>query len=209
MTTGRPPRSPRRIGNLLADPAPLRLDRDFRLLWTGQAISVAGRMITTVVLPYQVYVLTSDLLALGVLSLVQLVPIMLFALGGGAVADAVDRRSLLLVTQVGLAATSLALVLLAMQPAPPLVALYAVAFVAAGLGAVDQPTRASAIPRLVPPERLPAAISMNQLVFNGAAVIGPAIGGIVLATAGIGAAYFIDLVTYGAAIIAVLMIAAP
>jgi len=207
VTTARPPRPPRRIGNLLADPAPLRLDRDFRLLWTGQAISVAGRMITTVVLPYQVYVLTSDLLALGVLSLVQLVPIMLFALGGGAVADAVDRRRLLLVTQVGLAGTSLALVLLAMQPAPPLLALYAVAFVAAGLGAVDQPTRASAIPRLVPPERLQAAISMNQLVFNGAAVIGPAIGGIVLATAGIGAAYLIDLVTYGAAIIAVLMIA--
>lgn len=207
MTVTRPPRPPRRIGSLLADPAPLRLDRDYRMLWIGQAISVAGRMITTVVLPYQIYVLTSDVWSLGVLSLVQLVPIMLFALGGGAVADAVDRRRLLLITQLGLAATSLALVLLATLPAPPVLALYAVAFVAAGFGAVDQPARASAIPRLVPPERLPAAISMNQLVFNGAAVIGPAIGGIVLATAGIGAAYFIDLVTYGAAIIAVLMIA--
>jgi MFS family permease len=207
VTSGPPPRPPRRIGSLLADPAPLRLDRDFRLLWIGQAVSATGRMITSVVLPYQVYVLTNDLLALGVLSLVQLVPIMLFALGGGAVADAVDRRRLLLVTQVGLAATSLAFVLLAMLPAPPIFALYAVAFVAAGLGAVDQPARASAIPRLVPPERLPAAISMNQLVFNGAAVIGPAIGGIVLATAGIGAAYLIDFVTFGAAIVAVLMIA--
>ena len=134
MTGSPPPRKPRRIGSLLADPAPLRLDRDFRLLWIGQAVSATGRMITSVVLPYQVYVLTNDLLALGVLSLVQLVPIMLFALGGGAVADAVDRRRLLLVTQVGLAATSLAFVLLAMLPAPPILALYAVAFVAAGLG---------------------------------------------------------------------------
>ena len=206
MTHSGQPRPPRRIGSLLADPAPLRLDRDFRLLWAGQAISTAGRMITQVVLPYQVYVITGDLVAVGLLSLVQLVPILLFALGGGAVADAVDRRRLLLVTQAGLAATALALVLLALLPEPPVLALFAVAFVSAGLGAVDQPTRASAVPRLVPPERLPAAIAMNQLVFNGAAVIGPAIGGIVLATAGIAAAYAIDLVTYGAAIIAVLMI---
>ena len=197
----------RRFGGLIADPAPLRHDRDFRLLWTGQAISTMGRMITSVVLPYQVYVLTGDLLAVGVLSLVQLVPILIFALGGGAVADAVDRRRLLLLTQAGLALSSLALVLLALQPAPSVLAIYAVAFVAAGLGAIDQPARASAIPRLVPPHRLPAAIAMNQLVFNGSAVIGPAIGGVVLATAGVAAAYLIDVVTFGAAIVALLMIA--
>jgi MFS family permease len=89
---------PRRFGGVFVDPAPLRLDRDYRLLWVGQAISVTGRQITAVVLPYQVYVLTNDLVAVGVLSLVQLIPILLFSLGGGAVADAVDRRRLLLVT---------------------------------------------------------------------------------------------------------------
>ena len=202
-----PAPAPRRFGGLLVDTAPLRLDRDFRLLWMGQAISVMGRMITSVVLPYQVYVLTGDLLAIGVLSLVQLVPILVFALGGGAVADAVDRRRLILVTQAGLAACSLALVLLSLQPAPSLLALYVVAFVSAGVGSIDQPARTSALPRLVPPERLPAAIAMNQLVFNASAVIGPAIGGIVLATAGIAAAYLIDVVTFGAAIVAILMIA--
>jgi MFS family permease len=196
----------RRFGGLIADPAPLRLDRDFRLLWTGQAISVIGRMVTSVVLPYQVYVLTGDLLALGALSLVQLVPILVFALGGGAVADAVDRRRLLFVTQVGLMASSLALALLSLLPAPSVVAIYAVAFVAAGFGAVDQPARASAIPRLVPPERLPAALSMNQLVFNGGAVIGPAMGGMLLATVGVTAGYLVDVVTFLAAIAAVVMI---
>ena len=210
MTTGRPspkPGGPRRIGGILADPAPLRLDRDFRLLWTGQAISTAGRLITSVVLPYQVYVLTQDLVMVGLLSLVQLVPILVFSLGGGAVADAVDRRRLLLGTNLGLAACSLVLVLLSLSAAPPVWALFAVAIVSAGLAAVDQPTRASALPRLVPRERLAAAIGMNQLVFNAAGVIGPAIGGVVLATAGIASAYLIDLVTYGAAITAVLMMA--
>jgi len=206
MSTASP--SPRRrFGGLLVDPAPLRHDRDFRLLWAGQAISTMGRMITVVVLPYQIYVLTGDLLAVGALSLVQLVPILVFALGGGAVADAVDRRRLLLVTQVGLALSSLALVLLSLLPAPPLLAIYAVAFAAAGLGAIDQPARASAIPRMVPAQRLPAAIAMNQLVFNGSAVIGPAVGGVILATAGIAAAYLVDVVTFGAAIVALLAIA--
>ena len=200
------PTSPRRrFGSLVVDPAPLRLDRDFRLLWSGQAISTAGRMITAVVLPYQVYVLTGDVLAVGALSLVQLVPILVFTLGGGAVADAVDRRKLLLATQAGLTVVTLGLVLLALVPSPPVAGIYALAFVAAGLAAVDQPTRASAIPRLVPPERLQSAISLNQLVFNAGAVVGPAIGGVVVAVFSVSAAYLIDAVTYGAAITALLL----
>jgi MFS family permease len=198
----RPPR--RRLGSLIVDPAPLRLDRDFRLLWAGQAVSTAGRMITAVVLPYQVYVITRDVLAVGVLSIVQLVPILVFTLGGGAVADAVDRRKLLLVTQIGLAAVTVGLALLALVPAPPIAGIYALAFVAAGLAAVDQPTRASAIPRLVAPERLQSAISLNQIVFNAGAVVGPAIGGVVVAAFDVSAAYLIDAVTYGAAIAALL-----
>ena len=200
-------RGRRRLGSLVVDPTPLRLDRDFRLLWSGQAISAIGRMITAAVLPYQVYVLTGDLLMLGALSIVQLVPILVFALGGGAVADAVDRRRLLLVTQIGLAASSLALAALAFLSAPPVAAIFAVAFVQAGIGAVDQPARGSAIPRLVPPERLPAAISLNQIVFNGAAVVGPAFGGLLLAVTSVAACYLVDVVTFGAAIAAVVMIA--
>jgi MFS family permease len=201
-----PPSSRRhRFGSLIVDPAALRLDRDFRLLWSGQAISTAGRMITAVVLPYQVYVLTGDVLAVGALSLVQLVPILIFTLGGGAVADAVDRRKLLLATQVGLAIATVGLALLALVPTPPIAGIYALAFLAAGLASVDQPTRASAIPRLVPPERLQSAISLNQLVFNAGAVIGPAIGGVIVATFDVSVAYAIDAVTYGAAILALLL----
>ena len=133
---------PGRIRGLFVDLEPLRRDRDFRLLWTGQLISGFGRMVTAVALPYQLYVITGSTLAVGLLALVQLVPILVFALGGGAVADAVDRRRLLLLTQLGLTACSVALVGLSVLPSTPVVLLYAVAFVSAGLGAVDQPARA-------------------------------------------------------------------
>ena len=132
-----------------------------------------GNQITRVALPFQVYVLTGSTLAIGALTLFQLVPILLFALGAGSLADAVDRRRLLMVTQMGLAACSLSLTVLALGGQPALPALFGVAFVAAGLGAVDQPTRASAIPRLVPKERLPAAIALNQLNFQTASIVGP------------------------------------
>jgi MFS family permease len=195
------------MGGLLVDPAPLRHDRDFRLLWAGQAVSTAGRTITTIVLPYQVYVLTGDLLTVGALSLVQLAPILMFALGGGAIADAADRRLMLITVQLGLAVTSLALALIALQPDPSVAAIFVVAFLYAGLSAVDQPARSSAVPRLVPAHRLTAAIALNQLMFNASAVVGPAIGGIVLATAGVATAYTIDAITFGVAIITLLMMA--
>ena len=102
-------------------------------------------------------------------------------------------------------ACAMALVLLALMPAPPLAALYAVAFISAGLASVDQPARASSIPRLVPPERVPAAISLNQAMFNASAIVGPAIGGIVLAAFGIAAAYVLDVITYVGAIVALLL----
>jgi MFS family permease len=157
-------------------------------------------------LPYQVYVLTGSTLAIAALTLFQLVPILLFALGAGSLADAVDRRKLLMATQAGLAACSLALVLLALTGAPSLIALFAVAFVAAGLSAVDQPARSSSIPRLVPPERLPSAIALNQLNFQLASIVGPAIGGILIATIGLAGAYTVDLVSFIASFVALLAI---
>jgi len=188
------------------DTAPLRHDRDYRWLWSGQAISGMGNQITRVALPFQVYVLTGSTLAIGALTLFQLVPILLFALGAGSLADAVDRRRLLMVTQAGLAACSLILTVLALSGDPPIAGLFAVAFVAAGLGAVDQPTRSSAIPRLVPAQRLPAAIALNQLNFQTASIIGPAVGGVLIATVGIPGAYAVDVVSFLATLIALVVI---
>ena len=165
-----------------------------------------GNQITRIALPFQVFVLTGSTLAIGALVLAQLIPILVFSLGAGSVADAVDRRRLLLVTQTGMALTSLALVALALIPTPPLIAIYVVAFLAAGLGSIDGPTRSAAIPRLVTPAHLPAAIALNQLNYQAASVVGPAIGGLLLATIGLAGAYGADVLSFVASIVALLVI---
>jgi MFS family permease len=195
------------VRGLLVDVAPLRLDRDYRWLWAGQAVSGVGNQITRIALPYQVYVLTGSTLAIAGLTAVQLVPILVFVLGAGSLADAVDRRRLLLVTQLGQALCSLALVGLAIMAAPPLAAIFGVAFAASALSAIEQPARSSSTPRLVPPERLPAAIALGQLNFQVGSVVGPAVGGVLIATIGLGGAYFVDVVTFSASLIAILAIA--
>jgi len=199
--------SPGRLRRLLLDTEPLRLDRDYRLLWSGQIVSSMGNQITRIVLPYQVFTVTHSTLAIGALTLVQLIPILVFSLGAGSLVDAFDRRRLLMLTQMGLAACSLTLVALALSPGLPLLLVFVVAFVSAGLGSVDQPARSSSIPRLVPPRRLPAAIALNQLNYQAASIVGPAIGGLLIATVGIAGAYAVDVVSFGASLAALVAIA--
>ena len=175
-------------------------------MWSGQIISVMGNQITRIALPYQVFVLTGSTLAIGVLSLFQLIPILVFALGAGSLADVVDRRRLLIVTQTGLAICSFGLLLLALHGSPPIILLFLIAAVAAGLSSVDQPTRASSVPRLVPPERLPAAIALNQLSYQTASIVGPAVGGVLIATVGLAGAYVVDVLTFLATLIALFAI---
>jgi len=190
----------RRFGRILVDVSPLRLDRRYRLLWSGQAVGGIGTQITRIALPFQVYVMTGSTLAVAVLAAVQLVPILTFALEAGSLADAIDRRRLLIVTQVGQGIASLALLGLALLPAPSLLAILVVAFAGASLSAIDQPARSSAVPRLVAPERLPAAIALNELNYQTASVIGPAIGGLLLATVGVRGAYAVDVLSFAASI---------
>jgi MFS family permease len=200
--------APRRgVRRVFLDTTPLRLDRDYRWLWAGQAVSGIGNQVTRLALPYQVYVLTGSTLAIAGLTAVQLVPILLFSLGAGSVADAVDRRRLLLATQLGLMACSAALLLLALTPAPSLLAIFVVAFLAAGIGSIDQPARSSAVPRLVPPGRLPAAIALGQLNYQMASVVGPAVAGVLIATVGLAGAYGLDLVSFAASLVGLLAIA--
>jgi MFS family permease len=202
------PGSPRRgLRGLLVDLEPVKRDHDFRMLWLGQLVNGLGRQVTVVALPFELWQLTHSSLSIGLLALVQLVPILVFSLGGGAIADAVDRRRLLIVTQALLAASSLCLVLLAAQPTPPIWAFYVVAFVAAGFGAVDQPTRSSTLPRLVPRERLPAAIAVNWLSGQTVAVAGPVAAGMLIAVSGVATAFAFDVITFVASLTALLLMA--
>jgi MFS family permease len=185
-----------RLRGVLVDTAPLRLDPHYRTLWAGQVVNGIGTQITRVALLYQVYVLTQSTLAVGLLTVCQLIPLLVFSLGAGTVADAIDRRRLLVVAQLGMAGTSLLLVLVALMPVPPVAAVLGLAFAAASFSAFDQPARVSSVPRLVARERLGAAVALNQLNFQAQSVIGPAIGGLLIATIGLPGAYGVDVATF-------------
>jgi MFS family permease len=202
-----PPTTRTRLRGLLIDLEPVKRDRDFRMIWLGQIVSGFGRQVTVVALPFELWQLTHNPLSIGLMALVQLVPILIFSLGGGAIADAVDRRRLLMITQALLAVCSLALAILAAQPNPAVWTFYVVAFAAAGVGAVDQPARSSALPRLVPRERLSAAIALQWLSGSVVAISGPVVAGLVIATAGVATAFGLDVATFLASLAALIVIA--
>src|SRR5262245_53183813 len=138
-----------RARQLLVDIGPLRRSREFRLLYSGQALSVVGTQLTAVAAPVQVYALTESSLAVGLLGAVQLVPLILGSLVGGALADAYDRRKLMLLAQLLLAATSAGLVLNTVIGSPRLWLVYVLTGCQAALGGVDNPTRAASTPVVV------------------------------------------------------------
>jgi MFS family permease len=194
------------IRGLAIDLTPLRASRDFRLLWAGELISTTGRQITVVALPYQIFKLTGSSLAVGMIGLVQVVPLILFSQVGGAIADRMDRRKLILLTEIGLGVTSALLVVGALVHHPSLWYLYAVAGLQAGLSGINSPTRSAAVPNLVPRQQLPAALALNQVMFNTTLIVGPAVGGVILARLGLAWAYGADVLTFSAAVVAALMV---
>lgn len=160
-----------------------------------------------VAVPYQIYLLSHSSLAVGALGLFQLVPYVVCSLVAGTVADRIDRRVVLLWTQGLLAGCSALFMAGALTGRPPLAFLYAVAALAAGISAVDQPTRSATIPNLVKRSQLPSAIALNFALFQTGTLAGPAVGGVVIARVGLPVAYGIDVATFGAAIIAVSLLA--
>jgi MFS family permease len=186
------------VRGLAVDLSPLRHSRDFRLLWAGQLVSLVGRQITVVALPFQVFVLTRSPLAVGLIGLAQLVPLILGSIAGGAIADRVDRRKVLLITEAGMAASSALLLFGAMAGRPPLWYLYAATGMQAGISGINSPALSASVPNLVGRDRLPAALALNQILFNGSMIIGPAVAGIILARLGLTWAYAVDLLSFGA-----------
>jgi MFS family permease len=190
------------VRGVAIDLTPLRDSRDFRVLWLGQVVSLVGRQITVVALPFQVFVLTRSPLAVGLIGLAQLIPLIPCSIVGGAIADRVDRRKLLLVTEAGMAASTALLLLGALAGRPPLWFLYVATGLYAGISGINSPAISASIPNLVGRDRLPAALALNQILFNGTMIIGPAVAGLILARFGLTWAYAADLVSFGAAIAA-------
>src|SRR5919201_2562761 len=162
---------------LLPDLTPLRSSRDFRLLWAGQLVSQIGSSLRFVALPYQVYVLTGSTFAVGLLGLFSAVPLIVLSLWGGVIADRVDRRRMLLVTNAALALVSLGLALATQLNAASLPLLYLLTAIGAGIGALDQPPPSALAPSLVERRLIPAAMALTQTQWQVAAVVGPAAAG--------------------------------
>lgn len=179
------------------DLTPLRRHRDYRLLYAAQSVSFLGTMVTYVALPFQMYRITHSSLAVGLLGLAELVPLLLTAFVGGALADAVDRRRMVLATDVALATGSGLLGLLSLVPSPPAAALYAVAAFMSAVNGLQRPSLDSITPRLVDRDEIPAAAALSTFRGSMGMIAGPALGGALIASVGLAATYAFDVATYG------------
>jgi MFS family permease len=191
VSTPAPP-SRGRWRRIAVDTTALRESRDFRLLATGEFLTGLGTQMSLVAVPYQLFVVTRSAFLTGLLGAVELVPLVAMSLLGGALADRVDRRLLLLGCQSALVLTAAALALGAFLGPPPIALLYVLAGLLAGFGAVENVSRTAMIPAMVGRSRLRSALSFNFGLTQLTMVVGPGIGGVVIATLGVGGAYAID-----------------
>ena len=183
------------VRGLLLDLTPLR-GREFRLLFLGQLVSFFGSMITFVALPFQMYDLTGSTLAVGALGICEFVPILAVALVSGALADAFDRRLLVVFSELGSAVVMAALLGNALLDEPHAWVLFVCAAVLAGFYALLRPPLDSLVPRVVPREQLKAAMALEWVRGNVGMIAGPAIGGVLIAAFGVPLTYGIDLATF-------------
>lgn len=189
--------SPRR--RLVVDITPLRESPRFRILYLGQLLAHFGRQITIVAVPYQVFLITGSTLAVGALGIAQFIPLMAVSLVGGAVADAFDRRKLLVVGHVLLAVTAIGLMLNASAAEPALWPLYALSALNAALSAINGPARMAAIPALLRRELLPSGFALNSTMHEVAAAVGPALAGLLIARYSLPFTYVAEAVAFTAA----------
>ncbi|HUO45579.1 MAG TPA: MFS transporter, partial [Acidimicrobiia bacterium] len=186
-------RSPRR---LFVDVTPLQESPQFRRLYLGMVAGFIGRQLTVVAVPYQLYVLTGSTLAVGLLGIVQLVPLLVVALAAGAVVDAMDRKKVLLVSQVLLALTALGLALNASLPDPMIWPLYVLSAANAGISTLDSPSRMAIMPSLIRADQYTAAIGLQQALNTVGQAVVPAVAGVLLARVSITAAYLAEAVAF-------------
>jgi len=182
-------------GRILVDTTPLRESRDFRLLFTGQLISIIGTQLTVVAIPYQVYSMTHSSLQVGAISLAQLIPFLAGALSAGPIGDSVDKRRIMVWTAAAMTLTSAAMAVNAAAAHPSLAVLYVVSSLAAGLMGFSNTARMASVPGMVERRHLAAAAAMMQIVFQLGVIVGPALSGVLLGI-GLPLVYALDGVSF-------------
>ena len=199
-----------RLRGIAIDVTPLRRHRDFRLLTAGQGITFLGSMVTYVALPYQAYQLSHSSLVVGLLGVAELCPLLVAAFLGGALADAKDRRRMLQLTELSFAAGTGVLCINALLPSPQLWVLFVVSAVMAAVDGLQRPSLEALTPRLVDREEIPAAAAIGTLRGTVSMIVGPALGGLLIAVAGLPLTYLFDIATFLISLVMLsLMRAAP
>lgn len=188
---------------MLLDLSPLKVSRDYRLLFFGQLVSFFGSMMTFIVVPWQMYQLTESSAMVGFIYLAEFIPMLVLAFVGGALADYFEKRRLLRITEFGQAATSAILLVNSLLPSPQVWVLFVCVAVHAGLAAIQRPAFESFIQKVMPAELMPAVAALNSIRWSIGAIVSLAIGGVVAVTLGPAFAYGFDLVTFAATIYAV------
>lgn len=182
--------------------------RDFRLLWIGQLISVTGTQMQLVAINWHVYLLTKSPLALGGVGLVRILPIIFCSLIGGVVADAVDRKRLMLATQGSMLICAVVLTVMTATGLHSIWPIYALTAIASAALAFDNPARQAMLPTLVPAKDFPNAVGLGIVVFNSAMIVGPALAGILLSIRGPALIYGVNAASFIAVIVALLLMQA-
>jgi len=178
--------------------------RDFRLLWLGQIVSVTGSQMQFVAINWHVYLLTKSAFALGLVGLFRGVPIIVCSLAGGVVADAIDRKRLMIVTQTVMLLTAALLTAGTLAGFESVWPIYVLSGISAAAQAFDTPARQAFMPTLVPDEDFPNAVSLGIIVFNVAIIVGPAIAGFILAETGPAIIYGVNALSFLAVIAALI-----
>jgi len=193
---------------MLIDISPLRISRDYRLLFFGQLISAFGTAMSFVVVPVQVFQLTGSTLLVGLLSAAEFILILFMAFVGGAYADFIDKRRMLRLTEIGQTVVTATLVLNATLDRPRVWLLFVCAASHAGLSALQRPSFESMLQKIVPLELMASVSALNALRWNMTTILGPSVAGLVLASYGASTAYSLDLITFSASLTAVFLIRA-
>ncbi|MFG2072951.1 MFS transporter [Nonomuraea maritima] len=176
--------------------SPLRDSRDYRLLFSSGVITMFGTLITMVAVPYQMKQLTDSFLAVGLVSLAEFVPMVVCGLWGGAIADALDRRKIIVFSELGLLVTAAALTVNALLPDPQIWVLYVVGAISTGIACLQRPSLEAVLQQVVKHDQQAAAAVLSSLRWNFGAIVAPALGGLLLAQYGPALAYGIDALTF-------------
>ncbi len=193
---------------MFLDLSPLRVSRDYRLLFFGQLVSFFGSMMTFIVVPWQMYQLTQSSAMVGYIYLAEFVPMVILAFVGGAMADFLDKRKMLRLTEIGQTCVTAILLINSLLVEPHIWVLFVAVAMHAGFAAIQRPAFESFIQKIIPAELMSAVMALNSIRYSFGAIISPAIAGIIATQLSATVAYTIDLFTFIASLMAVFLLKA-